>query len=249
MNKAVITGICFLLAMAGVSQAAMFHSDFTEASLAGITGLNKDAPGATSEDYSLNTVNDTLDFVTTSADMWTARANAPIAWVAAPTMANGQVWSVETYVSMIKDGNSEEVAGITFYGGPDNAKPDFTFGLDDWNGWHVRLQGLGSNNPNVGGSDLGAATGVFLRAEITEGGATDEYNFFYKVNPGDAWSQLGGAAEDFESDFPNSRVGLVLKSDNGGGAAQFDYLTVTPEPATMTLLALGGLALLRRRRK
>jgi len=48
MNKTLLTGIGLLLAMATASQAAMFHTDFTEAALGGITGLNKDAPGATS---------------------------------------------------------------------------------------------------------------------------------------------------------------------------------------------------------
>jgi hypothetical protein len=140
---------------------------------------------------------------------------------------------------MEKDGaNSQEVAGMTFYGGPDGANPDLSFGLDDWNGWNVRLQGLGDNNPNVGGSDLGSAPGVFLRAEITEGGATDLYNFFYKVNSGDPWTRLGGAAIDFPSDFPNSRVALFLKSSAGGGAAQFDYLTVSV-PGVILVLDIG----------
>ena len=98
---------------------------------------------------------------------------------------------------------------------------------------------------------LGAATGVFLRVEITEGGASDTYNFFWKVNQGDSWSQLGGAATDYSSSFANSRVGLFLKSDStGGGAAQFDFLTVgvIPEPSTALLGLMGGLFLLRRRR-
>ncbi|MBT3201651.1 MAG: PEP-CTERM sorting domain-containing protein [Phycisphaerales bacterium] len=247
--KTLSISICFMLVTAFTAQASVFHTDFTESTLGDITGLNKDAPGAPTQDFSLNTVNDTLDFVTTNADMWGARSNAPIAWVAAPTMANGAVWSVETYLSMIEGGNHSEVAGLTFYGGPDNARPDFGFGLDDWNGWHVRLQGLGDNSPNVGGAHLGNATGTFLRVEITEGGATDTYNFFYKVNSGDSWSQLGGVATNYASSFANSRVGLFLKSNGGGGAAQFDYLTVTPEPSSMALIACGGLALLRRKRK
>jgi len=242
--KTSLASICVLLVMILSSQAAAFDSDFTEATLGAITGLNKDSPGAPTQDFSLNTAADTLDFVTTNADMWGSRANAPIAWVASPTMANGETWSVETHVSMTSGPNEFEVAGLTFYGGPDGAKPDFTFGLDDWNGWNVRLQGLGDNNPNVGGASLGGATGVFLRTEITEGGATDTYNFFYKVNSGDAWTQLGGAATNFASSFPNSRVGLFLKSNGGGGAAQYDYLTVVPEPSTFFLAALGLLGLL-----
>jgi hypothetical protein len=218
----------------------VFHSDFTEASLGDITGLFKDVPGAPTEDFDLNTTNNTLDFVTTDADMWTQRANAPLGWVAAPTVGTGETWSVETHVSMEKDGaNSQEVAGITFYGGPDGAHPDLSFGLDDWNGWLVQLQGLGDNDPLAPGSDLGSATGVFLRAEITEGGATDTYNFYYKVNSGDAWTRLEGEAINFASDFPNSRVALFLKSDStGGGAAQFDYLTIEA-PGVPLVLDIG----------
>jgi len=252
MRKTHVVAVLAMVALVvpATSQAAYFHSDFTEASLGAITGLNKDSPAGPTQDFSLNTTNDTLDFVTTNADMWNTRNNAPIAWVAAPTVGLTETWEVHTYVSMQKDGsNSQEVAGITFYADVDNSRPDFGLGLDDWNGWHPRLQGLGDNNPNVGGAPLGTAPGVFLRVTITEGGATDTYNFFYKVNSGDAWTQLGGAATNFTSNFSNARVGLFLKSSAGGGGAQYDYLTITPEPGTMAVIALGGLAVLRRRRR
>lgn len=251
--KSAITSIACASLCATSVHAAGFHSDFTEASLGAIAGLGKDTPGAPSADLSLNTGADTLDFTVNNgfnADMWGARSNAPIAWVANPNVANGQTWSVETHVAMENNGaNPNEVAGLTFYADSDGSNPDFTFGLDDWNGWNVRLQGLGNNNPNVGSPDLGGAPGVFLRVEVTEGGATDTYNFFWKVNQGDAWSQLGGVATNYASSFDNSRIGLFLKSDSsGGGGAQFDYLTVTPEPSSLALVGLGGLLVARRRR-
>ena len=253
MRRTHVTAVLVALALVvpATSQAAYFHSDFDEASLP-IAGLNQDTPLPASNNYSLNTTNETLDFVdTASANMWGGRDNAPIAWVASPTVANGETWSVETYVSMQKGGsNNEEIAGITFYQNSDGGNPDFLYGLHDWGGWSARLQGSADNNPNVTGADLGTATGVFLLVEITEGGATDTYNFFYKVNSGDAWIQLGGAATNMASNAPNARAGLFLKNDgSGGGAAQYDYLTVTPEPGTMAVLALGGLAVLRRRRR
>ncbi|MBT3191322.1 MAG: c-type cytochrome [Verrucomicrobia bacterium] len=227
-------GVAALLLFAVGAHANGFHSDFSEASLGDIAGLNRDAPGAPAQDFSLNTTDETLDFATANADMWITRAGAPIAWVAAPIAFSGEVWSAETYLSMEKDGsNSSEVAGITFYGAPDGVRPDFSFGLDDWNGWHVRLQGLGDNDPNVASVELGTATGVFLRTEITEGGAEDTYNFFYKINSGDDWIQLGGNAINYPSSIANSRVGLFLKSSAMGGAAQFDFFTVTPPPSAV----------------
>ena len=44
---------------------------------------------------------------------------------------------------------------------------------------------------------------------------------------------------------------VVLISDNWhnpGESGDFDNLNVTPEPATLALLAMGGLAMIRRRR-
>ena len=80
----------------GVTSAAVFTTNFDEATLAAITGLNKDSPGAPAQDFSLNTTTDTLDFVTTNADMWVTRNNAPMAWVSSPTVSLGETWFVET---------------------------------------------------------------------------------------------------------------------------------------------------------
>ncbi|MFT6862845.1 MAG: hypothetical protein ACJAVK_001405 [Akkermansiaceae bacterium] len=224
--KKPILSIVASVSTGGVVSAAAFSTNFDEASLGTITGLNKDTPGETNNDYSLNTETDTLDFVTTVGDMWGSRAGAPMAWVTSPVVSLGQTWFVETYVGMEKDGsNTREVAGMGFYGA-DGTVPDFGLGLDDWNGWNARLQGFGDNNPNVGSVDLGTAPGVFLRTEITEGGETDTYNFFWKVNSDDEWTQLGGVAIDFTASSDNSRVGIFLKSNNGGGGAQFDFLNV-----------------------
>ncbi|MFT6862844.1 MAG: hypothetical protein ACJAVK_001404, partial [Akkermansiaceae bacterium] len=98
MKKTLISLAASITASGVASAATYFHTDFDEANLAAITGLNKDTPGATANDYSLNTVTGTLDFVTTSADMWGARSGAPMAWVSSPTVTVGQMWSVETYV-------------------------------------------------------------------------------------------------------------------------------------------------------
>ena len=43
--------------------------------------------------------------------------------------------------------------------------------------------------------------------------------------------------------------GILFSIGSNNGAAYFDNLVVTPEPATLTLLTLGGLSLVRRRKR
>lgn len=257
----------------GISSAAIiFQTDFSEASIGDITGLNIDTPNTdlgtgNSGAIVLNTANDTLDFSANGANLWTAREGAPIAWVDSPILGSGETWYVETQVNMNDDPGGVQAgydqAGITFYGGPDGANPGandaFALLLNDWNNWGVQNAafsvGGAANSSN--GALANSDANIFLRTEITEGGATDTYNFFYKVNAGESWTQLGGIAIDRAGSFDNSRVGLVLKSHNNNenGAAQFNSFTVgtvdaIPEPSTSLLAGLAGLALsFRRSRK
>ncbi|MDF7799595.1 PEP-CTERM sorting domain-containing protein [Pontiellaceae bacterium B1224] len=265
ISKSVL-GLIAILAASGVSaETITFHSDFDEADL-GSTGLNIDTPstsGAASGTVSLNTGNQQLDLTANAANMWTTREGAPIAWVAAPTVSVGETWFVETQVFMIDseagDQSGYDQGGITFYDGIAGSNPGSNAApflvLNDWNNWNINAQDftIGGSGNNSVSPNLGTATGVFLRTEITEGGATDTYNSFYKVNEGDEWIQLTGWAENHTSDAPNSAVGLFVKShgNNPDGAAQFDYLSVgvVPEPATFGLFAIcgGGILFARRR--
>lgn len=267
--KNILHTLLVTTAATGASSAAItFHTDFDEADLAS-TGMNIDTPSTTGADsgtITLNTSNQQLELTANAANLWTAREGAPIAWVTSPSALLGQTWYVETFVSMTDDPSGQQAgydqAGITFYGGPDGANPgdndSAALILNDWNNWAVQQAnfsvGGAANQSN--GAIAGTTTGVFLRSEITEGGVTDTYNFFYKENAGDAWTQLTGIAENRPGSFDNSRVGLVLKShnNNANGAAQFDYFTVgtvdaIPEPSTSLLVGLAGLALTTRRRK
>ncbi|MDF7799594.1 hypothetical protein P4C99_08960 [Pontiellaceae bacterium B1224] len=235
-----LAGIAAVLGVgSAVADTTTFHTDFDEADLAS-TGLTIDTPstdGPDSGTISLNTANHQLDFTAYGANMWTLREGAPIAWVAAPTVEAGETWFVETQVNMINGeaGNAAQYkqAGITFYDGTPGANPgdeDAPFlVLNDWNNWNVNAQAFTiGGGQNSGSPDLGEATGAFLRIEITEGAVTNSYNYFYKINEGDAWTRLTGWAENQTSVASNSVVGLFLKSHNNNttGAAQFDYLSV-----------------------
>ena len=106
----------------------------------------------------------------------------------------GAKWVVETEVRLNNVAQNNQLAGLTFYGGPDGARPDITFGLDNWDSAAraVRLQGLGDNVPNA--AVMTTASRVILRVEVEEGGATDTYNFFFRETTADAWVPLPGAA-------------------------------------------------------
>ncbi len=192
--------------------------------------IQLDIPSSDAAEIVLDTENDELDFNTTgNTDMWTERNNAPFAWAANPGLPAGSVWSVETFVRYngAEDAN-QRVAGILFYADDDgvggsNGGIDFTFGLNDWNNRGVEAQGLGGTQVGDSGQNfinaadaIGNPPAAFLRVDIEEGGDTDQYTLFYKLEEADEWTQLA----QFNSDQDNSRVGLFFK--NGGGTAEED---------------------------
>lgn len=240
--------LCFLF-LACVQAPAAIVTSFEEASLPAAISL--DIPNSALGNITFDATNDELDFSAGgNTDMWTTRNNAPIAWTLSPTgLANGSTWTVEAEVRINNVAENNQVAGLTFYGGPDGARPDISFGLDNWDPAvrAVRLQGLGDNAPNVGIATT--ASKVILRVVIQEAGGTDTYNFFYKVNAGDAWTQLTGAALNYTTNFANSRVGMTYKTGAAKSGAAFTYFNVqdtsaqppiiTTHPANLTAYAGG----------
>ena len=212
--------------MAVVSAPAEVMTTFDEVSLPAAVLLDIPAPALGNVVF--DAVNDELDFTATgNTDMWTVRNNAAIAWTAGPSgVVNGGQWIVETEVRINNVAQDAQVAGLTFYGGPNGARPDISFGLDNWApaGRAVRLQGLGDNEPNVGITT--SASSVFLRVEVTEGGTTDTYNFFFRTNAAASWTQLGGAAVNYKTSFSSSRVGLTYKTGGAKAGASFPYFNV-----------------------
>ena len=236
---------------AGIATAQHFHSDFDEASLGDITGLNIDTPNTDlltldSGTVTLNTVNQTLDLASNAANLWTNREGAPFAWVASPVVEEGETWYVQTQLTHTDSpggagtNSGWDQAGIFFYSGTPGNNPgsentgtdqSLFAGINDWNAWTHTTQGFADNNPHSGdnGVPAGGAGGVATfeyRVEVTEGGDFDTYNFFFREDPGDAWTQYGPV--DLLQDFDNTAVGVYTKSHNSNSTAatEFHYLTV-----------------------
>ncbi len=129
MKKAITPLLVSIAASGVVSAAPYFHTDFDEASLGDITGLNIDTPntvGADSGTVTLDTVSQRLDLTADAANLWTNREGGPIAWVAAPVVAVGETWFVETQITHTDStGNNStfDQTGITFYSGTAGANP------------------------------------------------------------------------------------------------------------------------------
>jgi len=215
-----------LFLLAAVPLTAAVQTSFEEDTLSPLVLL--DIPNASLGNVIFDAANDELDFTAGgNTDMWGARNNAAIAWTAIPDgLAVGSTWTVETEVRLNNVAQNNQVAGLTFYGGPNGARPDITFGLDNWDpaARAVRLQGLGDNVPNT--AITTTAGQVILRVDITEAGATDTCNFFFRTTAAEPWQQIPGAAINYQTNFPNSRVGLTYKTGAAKAGAAFTYFNV-----------------------
>ena len=210
-----------------VKDTSLFSTAFDGAQLP--VGLGLDVPSAAHASITLDTANKELDFnAFQTTDMWDTRNNAPIAWVNSPVVPVGGSWAVETHVRLVDRTWGGQMAGIVFYGA-DGERPAFTFGIDGWPWWTtgVHLLGVGKYDPDVW-ADLFPAhadpvDNVFLRVVVTENGATDRYDFYYKLKAGDSWTLLKGG---FDSDAANGRVGLFYKTSEAKPGASFNSLNL-----------------------
>jgi len=102
----------------------------------------------------------------------------------------------------------------------------------------------------VGWSALATETGeIDMRIELdTTGGAGAWAATWFARNPGDSSYTVVRATETLLDESINS-VGLALANTGIDGTVESFSLTAIPEPSAAALLALSGLALMRRRRK
>lgn len=117
------------------------------------------------------------------------------------------------------------------------------YGLYFTGDWHGRQIGWFDGTwHDLGGYDLNRWYDVKLTLDL------DAKAFDISIDNG---ALLFEGALPTQPSLVNGVQRLVLFNDNGSGysgSAWFDNISVVPEPATMSLLALGGLSLLRRRR-
>jgi len=135
------------------------------------------------------------------------------------------------------------VTGLTVYDA-DGSVPNFGLSYDEWGGPVAKLQGIGTNNPNIWQTipqgeawlrleyyaDAGAAGADRYVAKYS---ATDPY----ASDPAGIWTNLA----TLDRDVPNSRIGLFMKTNGGVTTADFHYVALEdilpppppPEPTSL----------------
>lgn len=247
--RSAVSSICIGLAWA-VSTAA--HAELTT-SFDGDSldsNLHLDIPNSTVGTISLDTVNHSLLFKGTGADLWYDRNGLPYAWTAIPQVGVGGVWRAETEVKYnVADHMYGRIAGLTIYSGPDgtggsSAGQEFTFGLDQWDGPNgVWVQGLGDNQPG-NSSNLAAELStdmVDLRMDVTVGESHDNtYDFSYKLPGNSTWISLGS----IQNVNDDGRIALFFKGDAMDVSFNYFNVIVVPEPSSTALAGIGAIGLL-----
>ncbi|HOD82047.1 MAG: PEP-CTERM motif protein [Planctomycetes bacterium ADurb.Bin126] len=215
--RTIMATVAVLAVWVGMAQAG-FVDNFDQAAFDARWGL--DTPNPALGDITLDTVNDWAHFQAYgNTDMWGSRNNAPILWTPSPA---GDFY-IETRVTMPAAQNGT-VSGLVVYGdgvgSDDGEKPNFSVGLDQWGAAHVKIQGLGTNNPATA---IPVPAGqAWLRLEVDRDGGVggvDRYSALYKLNAGDPWQHLA----ILDRDVPNARMGLVMKTSDRSRSSDFSY--------------------------
>ena len=199
--------------------------DFSGSSLDPRWGL--DIPNAVMASITLDDPNDRVNLHTTAwADMWAARADAPILWAATPS---GDFY-VETHVDLGAGTKPNVIGGLTVYGNgvsDDGKRPAFTMSLDHWTlaSKTAKIQTLGGG-PAYDAGAIAGLDDVWLRLLVRNRNTVHEaWNGYYKLNAGDAWTPLPAG---LFTNVDDARLGVVMKNHNSALPydSYFDYVAM-----------------------
>ena len=255
--------VTMILAVSGVARAVnVFEDDYSNAAQAGHYETDRANPGG----FTVNNNDDgvlTISVLSTDAAGQTSGfynfhgiVTGPVGDLGAP---RGATVTVDLYVPSSWDVATAKRAGDLWARIDDpNQTPgnDYypTIGIYNYADGNGALVSMFSGSAGGFDGDTGTSDSLYDRYDIP-------ITF-------DGWNQLGlrytatgvdylfngqvvGADNDSGYQTTLNLDGVLLQGWQGevDYTATFDNLVVTPEPATMSLLALGGLAVLKRRRK
>lgn len=102
-----------------------------------------------------------------------------------------------------------------------------------------------ANGTDFGAGSSGTVLGTFTLRKVKTAAGSTNVDHIYATSGGNEWAGVFG-------DYPDMQAGgsAVVPQGGAGGTDLGDVITITnrPEPATMSMLGLGALALIRRRR-
>jgi hypothetical protein len=161
-------------------------------------------------------------------------------WIAPGEAGWNQCWDMAGGVALYpKGGNEYNQTLYQLIAGPGVGSYDVSYDLDVVQPGQIYLYAIGLDNGDLIQESLGGYYNNGQGQWITE------------FNGGGPGAQPTGGWADFDYTLSITQdTDYVLIGVNAaqGADVQVDNVTMTPEPASMSLLALGGLAMLRRRK-